>query len=294
MTVDNYLDYSVAPTTLRVYKGAWRRFHDWCTANQTPVLPCDPTMLALYLTTLADRGLKTASMKLAVSAVDFYHAQDGLAVPGGARMVRATMRGIRRKLGKRHTQKEGLTAEIFAHVLKLNTGIEESYETLTILAVMRDAMLRASELGALKTDDFTPMPDASGRLLIQRSKTDQFGEGATQFLSDKTTAMVVRWLSISPRNSGAFLFGHRHKERNRRELARMIKRVIYISGINPSTFSTHSPRIGMAQDLLKSGQQDAAIAQAGRWTSTGQVLNYTRHLSAGKAAVANYYLENNT
>ena len=57
---------------------------------------------------------------------------------------------------------------------------------ITIVRVMRDALLRVSEAAELLWGDIEEEEDGTGRLLIRRSKTDPEGEGAVAFLSVPT------------------------------------------------------------------------------------------------------------
>ena len=54
-------------------------------------------------------------------------------------------------------------------------------------------------------------------------------------------------------------------------------------------FSAHSPRVGMAQDLMASGCELPGLMQAGRWDSPAMPVRYTRFLAAARGAVARYY-----
>ena len=56
-------------------------------------------------------------------------------------------------------------------------------------------------------------------------------------------------------------------------------------------FSGHSPRIGMARDLVASGAGVAAVQVAGRWASPQMPSYYARAELAGDGAVARFYGE---
>ena len=58
--------------------------------------------------------------------------------------------------------------------------------------LMRDVLLRVSEVANLTWDDLTIQADGSSRLNIRRSKTDREGEGAIQFISPTTTKALMR------------------------------------------------------------------------------------------------------
>ena len=55
--------------------------------------------------------------------------------------------------------------------------------------------------------------------------------------------------------------------------------------------SNSSGRVGMAQDLAKTGAQLPALMTAGRWKSSTMPARYTESQAAARGAVARYYQE---
>ena len=60
------------------------------------------------------------------------------------------------------------------------------------------------------------------------------------------------------------------------------------AALPPGRYSSHSLRIGAAQDLLAAGKSLPAIMQDGRWKSPQMVLRYVRRLVAGRGAMAEW------
>lgn len=60
------------------------------------------------------------------------------------------------------------------------------------------------------------------------------------------------------------------------------------AALPPGDYSSHSLRIGAAQDLLAAGNSLAAIMEGGRWKSPEMVLRYVRHLLASRGAMAEW------
>jgi site-specific recombinase XerD len=70
-------------------------------------------------------------------------------------------------------------------------------------------------------------------------------------------------------------------------LSQMIKERAESAGIaKGSSHSSHSLRIGAAQDILAGGADLAAAMQAGRWKSTDMLMRYCRKLLAARGAMA--------
>ena len=80
-------------------------------------LPAAPKTLARYLTWLArHRGLKPATIVRRSAAVRYVHQISGHASPTDDILVKATIRGIRRKMGTASTQKTALTAKMIGRL----------------------------------------------------------------------------------------------------------------------------------------------------------------------------------
>ena len=56
-------------------------------------------------------------------------------------------------------------------------------------------------------------------------------------------------------------------------------------------YTGHSGRVGMAQDLARSGLELPALMTAGRWKSSRMPARYTERQAADRGAVARYYQE---
>ena len=147
---------------------------------------------------------------------------------------------------------------------------------------MRDALLRISEAAALTWSDIHAEPDGTGRLLIRRSKTDPEGCGSVMYLSTATMAALDVIRPPEPRSdSSVFALGVN-------QMARRIKQAAHTAGLGDG-FSGHSPRVGMARDLVRAGIELPSLMTAGRWRSPSMPAHYARNETAGRGAVAQYY-----
>ena len=125
---------------------------------------------------------------------------------------------------------------------------------------MRDALLRRSEAAALTWKDVTFLADGTARLAIRRSKTDQNGEGAIQFIG-KHSAQALQAIQGDAAPS-EHLFGLH----SGRAVSNRIAAMARAAGLG-NGFSGHSPRVGMAQDLAANGASATELMGAGRWTA---------------------------
>ena len=127
-----------------------------------------------------------------------------------------------------------------------------------------------------------PKTASAPQLRIRRSKTDQTAVGAVAPISQYAFEALNR---IKPPDADP---QHRVFDFSASTLYRRLKAAARHAGIDASNISTHSPRVGMAQDLAASGASTAAIMVAGRWSSHAMVAHYTKRLTASDTAVAQH------
>ncbi len=93
-----------------------------------------------------------------------------------------------------------------------------------IVRTMRDGSLRVSEASALRWADLEPAEDGSGRLTLQRSKTDQEEDGVTLYLSRQ--AMTALHAIRQDAAADALVFGL-----SASQLTRRIRAVAEVAGL---------------------------------------------------------------
>ena len=117
---------------------------------------------------------------------------------------------------------------------------------------------------------------------IRRSKTDQEGEGAVQYLGpDAVEALEAIRGEDSDDTTRVFRM-------TTRTVANRIKAAAEAAKIK-GNFSGHSPRVGMAQDLAEKGASTTELMVVGRWVSSRMPALYIREQAAARGAVARFY-----
>lgn len=290
---------SHAPRTLELYRWAWKAFEAWCLAEGYQAFPTAPETVAAYMTERADK-VSVAALKLDRAAIRYEHEKGGLDSPTTSEGVAKVLRGLTRRAADiAPKQATGITA---AHLGAIKatayhrrsgpTGRTESEEAakkrgavdIALITVMRDALLRRSEVVALRWGDISFKPDGSGRLTIRRSKTDQEGDGAVQYIGPETVEALeaIRGEDV---DDSQLVFGI-----SGRTVANRIKAAAKAAGLK-GNFSGHSPRVGMAQDLAAHGASTTSLMVAGRWKAHRMPAAYTREQAAARGAVARFYGE---
>ena len=186
---------SIAKNTRRVYEAALRKF-DESAYSETDA------EVAAYLSGLYEQGRSAACADMAVAALRFRARRSSRPSPVGAATTQV-LAGIRRMAAGRGRGKvAGVRweqADRAAEIAEL-PGDLGGLRDAAIVAVASDALLRVSEIAALDVADVNL---AEQTVLIRRSKTDQEGAGAVQFLGKPTVQRIRTWLLAAGLTEGA-------------------------------------------------------------------------------------------
>lgn len=291
--LDRNLRASRSGATHRAYHRAQRAF----IAYAGSVFPADPKTVAIYLSELGERT-KPATVRLHASAISALHKDHGLDSPTKHPVVRKALGGHACRVGVAPQQASPIDAEAYERITataaecrRTRGGRMESKEEaqrrglldVCLIGVMRDALLRRSEAAALRWEDLEPQRDGSSRLLIRKSKNDQAAAGVVQYVSPALSeALMALWTVTVARDKDP-IFGLSPSQ-----ICRRIAAACAQAGLE-GDFSGHSPRVGMVQDLARSGVSMPALMTAGRWKSDRMPALYTRGIAAGNGAVAQWY-----
>ena len=136
-----------------------------------------------------------------------------------------------------------------------------------LLAVMSDGLLRVSEAAELEAADLEA--EGANTLTIRRSKTDQEGKGAVQYIGGPTVARVRVWLEAAGIAGGPMFQRLDKAGRPRGRLSTVSIRAIVQrraadAGVE-GRVSGHSLRVGGAQSLAAAGASVVEMQTAGRW-----------------------------
>lgn len=284
---------SLSKNTHRAYRGALQRLQDYLDQHDASLTD---GWLAGYLIALFHRGHSPASASMVVSAVRFRAKVAGSPSPVGPATDRI-LAGFRREGQQRgRGQVVGISwemADTIAHLVA--TSEPESLSALrdaALVSIMSDAMLRVSEVAALRCSDVEGAEDGTGLVSIRRSKTDQEGEGAVLFLGPGTMERIRTWKTAAGFNTGPLFRPIRVGGAVRkgpltdRSVRQVIKDRAKQVGIDGVRVSGHSLRIGSAQSLARRGASLVELQQAGRWTSPHMPGRYVRGQLGSRGPVA--------
>lgn len=284
-----FADASRASSTRRAYASDWRLFVAWCGERKVSPLPAHPALVAVYLASEAERGVKPSTISRRLSAIGYYHHRSQLPAPtatAGAVAIKEVMAGVRRTFGVAPDRKRAADGEILQLMLATIAGDDlRARRDRAVLAIGMAAALRRSELVALVAGDVTFVRE--GLLLkIGRSKTDQDGIGETIAIPRgqvvRPPALLSQWLNAAGHKEGPLFRRLTRKHAltehamSDRAVARLVKACAFDAGFNPLEFAGHSLRAGFLTEGAKQGASVFKLQQVSRHRSLDVLSAYVR------------------
>ncbi len=288
--------------TRRTYRSAWHHFSTWCESLGRAPLPADPDTLAMYVVRRADEGLTVSSLRVALAAIKTAHLLAGLSLDLRHPRLAMVLDGITRTKGVRPKRQ---AAPAVPNVLRLLLAARPPADTplgardRAMLLLGFGAALRRSELVGLMIGDVAPVSGRGLMLTIRRSKTDQQGRGDQvavwanpQEPGFCPAAALHAWLAHrrqGPDVAGAASDGERPlfcgltksgrltgEKLSDKAVARLVKQAATEAGLDPTLYSGHSLRAGLATAAADAGAGLAELMRQTRHRSTDVALGYLR------------------
>jgi|SRR5208283_1907251 len=288
--------------TRRAYRAAWGSFSRWCQAIGREPLAADADTIAMYIVSRADAGLAVSSLRVHLAAIRTAHLL--ASVPLDLRHPRLAMvlAGIIRSKGSRPRRRAApALPEALRKMLAARPGAKTPIgaRDRAMLLLGFGAALRRSELAGLRLGDVETVPGRGLHILVRRSKADQEGRGQDIAVCANpadpafcpATALEA-WLAH--RRKAADLFGGAaDAERplfcavgksgrvsgtklSDKAVVRLVKQAAADAGLDPTRFSGHSLRAGLATAAGDSGAGLADLMRQTRHRSTEVALGYLR------------------
>jgi integrase len=290
--VRDLIEHSVSDNTRIAYESDLKHFTAW-----GGTLPASPAMIASYIATHA--GVHAvATITRRVATLSKAHQAMGEQNPCQAALVKATLRGLRRKQGTAQKQaKPLLKEELFAILDPLDDSTKDVRDRALLLLSFAGGFRRSEVVGL----DVADIEHVRQGLIItlRHSKTDQEGAGRKIGIPHGRTrhcpvATLTAWLDRAGITQGALFcpvtrYGHLQPVRLSGDaISKVIRERLAAVGINPEGYSGHSLRAGFATSAAQAGVSTLKIrAQTGH-ASDAMLARYVRdgELFVGNAAGA--------
>ena len=275
-----------APATRRNYVQILAMFRKWCSEHgHDPMPPVGPMVVAAYVDYLGGK-VRPTTIGLRLWAINEMHRAAFAPSPCRHRLVELALKSVKRTYGVHIRQAAALSkSEVLAAIARLGNS-RINLRDKALLWMASDSWCRSSELVGFRVRDLELQADGSALLFVQRSKTDQYGEGAYAYLSRPGTNGVMEWVKEADLalEDPILIKSQRGAERaplDPATVSRIMKRVTGRADV-----SAHSTRVGGVQDAFRIGCDLSSIMVAGRWNSPEMPARYGRQIRASQSAAA--------
>jgi integrase len=278
--VRDLIEHSVSDNTRIAYESDMKHFMTW-----GGILPASPAMIASYIAAQAQM-FAVATITRRVATLSKAHQAMGEANPCQAALVKATLRGLRRKQGTAQKQaKPLLKEELFAILDPMGDSVKDVRDRALLLLGFAGGF-RRSELVGLDVADIEIVRQGI-IITLRHSKTDQDGAGRKIGIPHGRTqhcpvAAVTAWLSRSAITQGPVFcpitrYGHLQAVRLSGDaVSEVIRERLAAVGIDSGGYSGHSLRAGFATSAAQAGVSTIKIRQQTGHASDAMLSRYVR------------------
>lgn len=285
---------SVSPSTWRTYQRDLVTIEEWCRARGVRSLPATPSTVANYVAA-SMKDLRASTIERRVATWSTWHEAQGHSGeenPTRSTIVRKALQGLRRR-AENPVQATPLLVDDLTSILVATppTGLQ-ALRDRALLTVGLALGRRRSELVALTVEDLQRVdtPRRGYVVTIQRSKTDQEGEGQSAWLprtgsSTCPVAALDAWLAAASITSGPVFrsvnkYGTVGEKLTDRSVARIVKAAALRAGLPEARWSGHSLRAGFVTEHARRGSSTRSIARQTGHSPTSPVIHRYVRLAA--------------
>ena len=291
------LKSSKANNTVRAYKSDFNDFGLFCVQNGFKSLPSEPKIVSLYLTYLSTKEAKMSTLKRRLVSIGVIHKLKGYYLDTKHPSIIENIMGIKRRKGSIQKGKKPLlinSLKLIINVIDQQSKKEiNKFRDRSIILIGFSGGFRRNEIVSLDYDDLDFVTEGL-KIILRRSKTDQFGEGFTKalpYFDNSQYCPVVslkKWIEISKITSGPLFRGFSKGSKlleNRltdQSVALLIKKYLILAGIDSKNYSGHSLRSGFATSAAESGVEERSIMAMTGHKSTEMVRRYIKEANLFK------------
>jgi len=292
----NNLKNSKANNTLRAYKSDFKDFGAFCVKHGFKSLPSEPKIVSIYLTHLS-KDSKISTLRRRLVSISMVHKLKGHYLDTKHPIIIENLMGIKRVKGSIQKGKKPILINHLKSIINVinqqNISEIKKARDKSIMLIGFGGGFRRTELISIDNEDLEFVPEGL-KIIIKRSKTDQFGEGMTKGLPyfDNPEYCPVRnlnkWLEISKIKKGPIFrrFAKGSLVTNKRltdqTVVLLIKKYLNLAGIDNSNYSGHSLRSGFATAAAESGADERSIMAMTGHKTTQMVRRYIKEANIFK------------
>ncbi len=298
----NNLKSSKANNTIRAYRSDFKDFSVFCAKNGFKSFPTDSKVVALYLTYLSSKGTKISTLKRRLVSLGVIHKLKGHYLDTKHPIVIENLMGIKRKIGSFQQGKKPILINQLKSIINVidneKTKEIKKIRDKTLILIGFGGGFRRSELVSIDYNDVELVSEGV-KIVIRRSKTDQFGEGMVKglpYFSNQNYCPVLhlkKWLELSNIKSGPIFrrFSKSFKLSENRltdqSVALLLKNYLDVAGIENKNYSGHSLRSGFATVSAEFGADERSIMAMTGHKTARMVRRYSKEANLLKKNALN-------
>ena len=245
--------------TQSAYSSSWNKWASWCSGRQTDPVCAPVELIANFLTELFDSGKEYSTLNGYRSAISAYHAGIQGTKVGQHALIISLMKGFFHKRPSKPKYEVTWDVHTVLDLLKswgTNSGL--SLKKLSLKVTMLMALCsaaRASELGALVISHLLDKGNEMVFSIPGLTKTRRAGQAASTFVFSELPedplldvvecirAYVYRTVALRRHHNQLLIsFQKPHGPLATCSVARWLKEVLSLAGIDTDTFKAHSTR----------------------------------------------------
>jgi site-specific recombinase XerD len=293
----NNLKNSKAINTIRAYRSDYKDFSAFCAKNAFKIFPAESKIVALYLTYLSSKGVKISTLKRRLASLSVIHKLKGHYLDTKHPIIIENLMGIKRKIGSFQQGKKPILINQLKSIINVidneKTKEIKKIRDKTLILIGFGGGFRRTELVSIDYNDVEFVPEGV-KIVVRKSKTDQFGEGMAKglpYFSNQNYCPVLhlkKWLELSNIKSGPIFrrFSKSFKLRESRltdqSVALLVKEYLDAAGRENKNYSGHSLRSGFATVSAESGADERSIMAMTGHKTTQMVRRYIKEANLFK------------
>ena len=294
-TIEN-IKNSKSLNTNRAYKADYNDFINFCKSNGFEYSNAEIKTISLYLTDLSNRSFKYSTIRRRLASLSLVNKLSGNYIDIKHPLINENLKSIIRKIG---SYQKGKSPIILEDLHKIIREIDKNRSNLrkirdkSIILLGFSGGFRRSEIVSLNIENVEFVNEGM-KIFLQKSKTDQFGQGFLKgipYFNDQSICSVksiIKWINILNKKKGPLFRKISKSEKildNRltdQTVALILKKYIEKAGLNSSNFSGHSLRVGFATVAASFGADERSIMNMTGHKSATMVRRYIREANLFK------------
>ena len=293
----NNLKSSKSANTLRAYKSDFKDFSLFCIKHGLKSMPSNPNTVSIYLTSLSKSEAKMSTLRRRLVSIGVVHKLKGQYLDTKHPIIIENLLGIKRAKGAIQRGKKPLLINNLQKIIEVinnNKSPEiKKFRDKSLILIGFSGGFRRSEIVSIDYEDLE-FVDEGLKILVRKSKTDQFGEGHVKGIPyfSNTILCPVRtlkeWINISKINTGPIFrkfnkgFGLSNLRLSDQSVSLLIKNYLNLTGIDSKNYSGHSLRSGFATVTAEAGADERSIMAMTGHKTTQMVRRYIKEANLFK------------